>query len=88
MYSLQYLKLQWKERSAIFNGQLTRLVQAKYFLHTSSLMEYKKDKMKGKISETSQMLQSYDQVFCCLQKANSVLLLFIPLLMFLLWDFV
>jgi len=49
-------------------------------------MEYNHDKIKDNISETSQMSQSYDQVFCCLQKANPRLLVFIPLLMFVLWD--
>jgi len=42
--------------------------------------------MKDNISETSQLLQTDGKMFCCLTKANSRLLLFIPLLMFLLWD--
>jgi len=62
------------------------LVQAKPLSHKLSVMEYKSDKIKDSISQTSHILWSDDVLLSYKSQSKAILFLFIPLLVILLWD--
>jgi len=67
-----------------FNEQLMSLIQANPLLHKLSVMSTRMVKQRITLCEHHNFYKL--MIFCCLTKANSRLLLFLPLLIFLLWD--